>query len=55
MQKSQTEGQKMRAEYYRKWRAEHPGKQTEYTRRYWERKAQQNQNNKNGSQSGEEV
>lgn len=26
--------------YYRKWRKDHPGKDKEYHKRYWERKAQ---------------
>ncbi|MBR0351669.1 MAG: phosphatase [Oscillospiraceae bacterium] len=29
-----------RREYYRKWRAKNKDKQSEYTRRYWERKAE---------------
>jgi len=35
------EAKAARAAYLREWRRRHPGKQTEYTRRSWERKAEQ--------------
>lgn len=36
--------------YMKAWRAKHPNKQTEYNRKYWERKAQEAQevNEKSG-------
>lgn len=36
-----------RAKYMREWRKKHPEKQSEYTARKWERKAQQNAENEN--------
>lgn len=35
------EARAARAAYLREWRKRHPGKQAEYTRRSWERKAEQ--------------
>ena len=37
-----------RAEYYRRWRQEHPKKTSEYCRRYWEKRS------RNGQQNSEE-
>ena len=33
-----------RAEYYRRWRKEHPEKTREYVSRYWERRLKRQQN-----------
>ena len=35
------EARAARAAYLREWRRKHPGKESEYTARKWERKAQQ--------------
>ena len=35
------EAKAARAQYMREWRRKHPGKESEYTARKWERKAQQ--------------
>lgn len=37
------EAKAARAEYYRQWRQKNKDKRREYQRRYWERKAQQEQ------------
>ena len=41
MQKMSKEARAVRAAYLREWRKKHPEKQSEYTARKWERKAQQ--------------
>lgn len=38
----------LKAAYQREWRRKNPGKSTEYTRRYWQRKAQQELLHKEG-------
>jgi hypothetical protein len=35
------EASQLRREYMRAWFAKHPGRKTEYDRRYWEKKARQ--------------
>lgn len=42
------EAKAARAEYYRQWRQKNKDKRREYQRRYWERKAQQEQKEGDG-------
>lgn len=39
--KMSDEARKARAEYMRQWRKRNPGKQAEYSARYWTRKAKE--------------
>lgn len=43
--KMSKQARESRAEYYRRWRQEHPKKTSEYCRRYWEKRSRNSQLN----------
>lgn len=40
------QAKRQRAAYYREWRRKNPGKASQYQRKYWERRAEQENNEK---------